>query len=72
MSPIVVCPDGVAEIIGPMTNATFVVICYILPHNKPATIKTTRVITPTNLTLQDLSTITSFAQFKKLYPEYFI
>ena len=72
MSPIVVCSDGVAEIIGPMTNATFVVTRYILPHNKPTTIKTTKIITPTNLTLQDLSTITSFAQFKKLYPEYFI
>ena len=72
MSPIVVCTDGVAEVAGPMANATLVVIRYILPHNKPATIKTIRAITSTNLTLQDLSTITSFAQFKKLYPEYFI
>ena len=72
MSPIVVCPDGVAEVIGPMMNTIFVVIRYILPHNKPTTIKTTRVMTPTNLTLQDLSTITSFARFKKQYPEYFI
>ena len=72
MSLIVVCSDGVAEVVGPKMDTTFVVIRYILPYNKPATIKTTHIITPTDLTLQDLSTITSFAQFKKQYPEYFI